>query len=39
MNIPCGFSDFHNMVSCTTKCAMPQALPHKIAYRSYKRFN
>ena len=39
INTICGFSDWHNMVCCTTKLAVPPSKPRKIQYRSYKHFN
>ena len=30
INIPCGYSDFHNFVGCSTKCSVPKVAPRKI---------
>jgi hypothetical protein len=38
-NIPCGFSDFHNIVGVMTKCSLPKTGPRKIMYRSYRKFD
>ena len=38
-NLPCSFSDFHNIVGCVTKMHVPNQKPRMIMYRSYKKFN
>ena len=39
INIPCGMSDWHNLVGCITKVNVPQSRPQTIHYRSYRKFD
>lgn len=38
-NLHCGFSDFHNIVGCVTKCHVKKQCPRTILYRSYRKFD
>ncbi len=39
INLPCGYSDHHNMIGLITKLQVPPKKPQRIVYRNLKNFN